>query len=143
MNGCNVLIVDDRFQARAGLKALLATAPAVQVVGEASSGKEAMDLVEKCRPDVVLMDAMMPATNELEATRRIKAQWPQIRVIVLTIHTALRSEDLAAGADASPVKGCSTGALLGAILDVQCESLRAQLAIWPWPALPGWPMRPS
>ena len=118
MNGCRVLIVDDRSQAREGLKALLATAPAVQVVGEASDGKEAIDLLEKRRPDVVLMDAMMPVMDGLEATRLVKAQWPQIRVIVLTIHTALRAEALAAGADAFLVKGCPAGELLSAI--IQC-----------------------
>jgi len=117
MNGCSVLIVDDRSQAREGLKALLATTPAVQVVGEASDGKEAIDLVEKYRPDVVLMDANMPVMDGLEATRLVKAQWPQIRVIVLTIHTALRAEALAAGADAFLVKGCPAGELLAAIME--------------------------
>ena len=117
MNACRVLIVDDRSQAREGLKALLATTPAVQVVGEASDGKEAIDLVEKYRPDVVLMDANMPVMDGLEATRLVKAQWPQIRVIVLTIHTALQAEALAAGADAFLVKGCPAGELLAAILE--------------------------
>ena len=105
MNGFSVLIVDDRSQAREGLKALLATALAVQVVGEASDGKEAIDLVEKCQPDVVLMDASMPIMDGLEATRLVKAQWPEVRVIVLTLHTVLRAEALAAGADVFLVKG--------------------------------------
>ena len=117
MNGCSVLIVDDRSQAREGLKALLATAPAVQLVGEASDGKEAIDLVEKCRPDVVLMDASMPVMDGLEATRLVKAQWPEVRVIVLTIHAALRAKALAAGADVFLVKGCPAGELLAAILE--------------------------
>jgi DNA-binding NarL/FixJ family response regulator len=109
--------VDDRTQPREGLKALLAPAPAVQVVGEASDGKEAMHLIEVRQPDVVLMDAMMPVMNGLEATRRIKAEWPEVRVIVLTIHTALRAEALAAGADAFLVKGCPAGELLTAIME--------------------------
>jgi DNA-binding NarL/FixJ family response regulator len=87
------------------------------VVGEASSGKEAIGLVGKCRPDVVLMGAMMPVMNGLEATRRIKAEWPDIRVIVVTIHAALKVEALAAGADAFLVKGCPAGELLAAILE--------------------------
>jgi DNA-binding NarL/FixJ family response regulator len=117
MNGCKVLIVDDRTQTREGLKALLATAPAVQVVGEASDGKEAMHLIEVRQPDVVLMDAMMPVMGGLEATQLVKAQWPEVRVIVLTIHTALRAEALAAGADAFLVKGCPAGELLTAIME--------------------------
>jgi DNA-binding NarL/FixJ family response regulator len=117
MNGCSVLIVDDRSQTREGLKALLATDPAVQVVGEAAHGKEAIDLLEEYRPDVVLMDASMPVMDGLEATRLVKAQWPQIRVIVLTIHTALRAEALAAGADVFLVKGCPAGELLAAIME--------------------------
>jgi len=117
MNRSRVLIVDDRSQAREGLKALLATAPAVQVVGEAADGKEAIDLLEKHRPDVVLMDAMMPVMDGLEATRRIKAEWPAVRVILLTIHAPLKAEALAAGADAFLVKGCPAGELLAAILE--------------------------
>ena len=123
MNRCQVLIVDDRPQTREGLKALLATAPPVQVVGEAADGREAMHLIEVRQPDVVLMDASMPVMDGLEATRLVKAQWPQIKVIILTIHTALRAEALAAGADAFLVKGCPTGALLDAILGVQGESM--------------------
>ena len=117
MNGCRVLIVDDRTQAREGLKALLATAPAVQVVGEAADGREAMHLIAMRQPDVVLMDASMPVMGGLEATRLVKAKWPEVRVIVLTIRTALRAEALAAGADAFLVKGCPAGELLAAILE--------------------------
>ena len=117
MNGCKVLIVDDRTQAREGLKALLATALPLQVVGEAADGREAMHLIKARQPDVVLMDASMPVMDGLEATRLVKAQWPQIRVIVLTIHTALRAEALAAGADAFLVKGCPAGELLAAIME--------------------------
>ena len=117
MNGCRVLIVEDRTQTREGLKALLATAPPVQVVGEAADGREAINLITELQPDVVLMDASMPIMDGLEATRLVKAQWPEVRVIVLTIHTGLRAEALAAGADAFLVKGCPAGELLAAILE--------------------------
>ena len=117
MDARRVLVVDDRSQTREGLKALLATAPPVLVVGEAADGREAMHLLEVRQPDVVLMDASMPVMDGLEATRLVKAQWPQIKVIVLTIHTALRAEALAAGADAFLVKGCPAGELLAAILE--------------------------
>jgi DNA-binding NarL/FixJ family response regulator len=117
MNRCKVLIVDDRTQTREGLKALLATAQPVQVVGEAVDGREAMHLIDVRQPDVVLMDASMPVMDGLEATRLVKAHWPEVRVIVLTIHTGLRAEALAAGADAFLVKGCPAGELLAAILE--------------------------
>jgi len=117
MNGCRVLIVDDRTQTREGLKALLATAPVVQVIGEAADGREAINLITELQPDVVLMDASMPVMDGLEATRLVKAQWPEVKVIVLTIHTTLRAEALAAGADAFLVKGCPAGELLAAILE--------------------------
>ena len=117
MNGCQVLIVDDRPQTREGLKALLATAPPVRVAGEAADGREAINLIMEVQPDVVLMDASMPVMGGLEATRLVKAQWPEVRVIVLTIHTALRAEALAAGADVFLVKGCPAGELLAAILE--------------------------
>ena len=116
MDGCRVLIVDDRTQAREGLKAMLATAPPVQVVGEAADGREAINLIAELQPDVVLMDASMPVMDGLEATRLVKALWPEVRIIVLTIHTGLRAEALAAGADAFLVKGCSAGELLASIL---------------------------
>jgi DNA-binding NarL/FixJ family response regulator len=117
MNRCRILIADDRSQARDGLRALLATVPAVEVVGEAVNGQEAVQLVVESRPDVVLMDAKMPVLDGLEATRLIKAEWPEVRVIVLTIHAALGAEALAAGANAFLVKGCPAGELLGTILD--------------------------
>ena len=117
MNGCRVLIVEDRTQTREGLKALLATAPLVQVVGEAADGREAILLLTELQPEVVLMDASMPVMDGLEATRLVKAQWPEVRVIILTIHSALRAEALAAGADVFLVKGCPAGELLAAIME--------------------------
>ncbi len=100
-----VLIADDRLWARAGLRALLATRREIEVVGEAADGREALALVEQQQPDVVLLDVRMPVLDGLEATRLIKARWPEIRVVVLTIYAAYCSEALAAGADCFLVKG--------------------------------------
>jgi DNA-binding NarL/FixJ family response regulator len=112
-----VLIADDRPRSRDGLKALLFTWPEVEVVGEAADGREAVGLVEDRHPDVVLMDSRMPVMDGLEATRFIKGNWPEVRVIVLTMYASHRTDALAAGADAFLVKGCPAEELLEAILD--------------------------
>jgi DNA-binding NarL/FixJ family response regulator len=116
MNRHRVLIADDRARTRDGLRALLATARGVKVVGEAGDGREAVRLVEGFCPSVVLMDIKMPVMDGLEATRLIKGRWPEVRVIVLTVHTSYRARALAAGADAFLVKGCPAEELLAAIL---------------------------
>jgi NarL family two-component system response regulator LiaR len=79
-----VLIVDDHAIVRKGICALLATEPGVHVVGEAHDGQEAIAQAERLEPDVVLMDLVMPGTDGLEATRRITARQPAVRVLVLT-----------------------------------------------------------
>ena len=112
-----VLIADDRSRSRDGLRALLVTWPEVEVVGEAADGQEAVRLVEECRPNVVLMDARMPAMDGLQATRLIKDRWPEVKVVVLTMYASYRADALAAGADAFLVKGCPADELLEAILD--------------------------
>ena len=112
-----VLIADDRPRSRDGLKAMLATWPEVEVVGEATDGQEAVQLVAKYLPDVVLMDAIMPMMDGLEATGLVIDRWPEVKVIVLTIHASYRDDALAAGADAFLIKGCPSVDLLKAILD--------------------------
>ena len=116
-----VLIADDRPRSRSGLKALLALRSEIQVVGEAANGQEAVRLVEELQPDVVLMDVKMPVMDGLAATRLIKERWPEVKVIVLTIHAGYRADALAAGADAFLVKGCPAEDLVKAILDQQQE----------------------
>jgi DNA-binding NarL/FixJ family response regulator len=88
----------------------------VEVVGEAADGREAVQMVERYRPDVVLMDARMPVMDGLEATRVIKDKWPEVKIIVLTMYPAYRAQALAAGADACLIKGCPPEDLLKAIL---------------------------
>ncbi|HYF91674.1 MAG TPA: response regulator transcription factor [Symbiobacteriaceae bacterium] len=81
-----VLVVDDHRVVRAGLAALLRQNAALEVVGEAGNGEEAVRLAGQLKPDVVLMDMQMPVMNGVEATQRIKAQWPGIQVLVLTTY---------------------------------------------------------
>lgn len=110
-----VLIVDDRSSARRGLRALLASWPAVEVVGEATNGAEAVQMAKTSRPNVVLMDVSMPVLDGLEATRLIKSSWPEVKVVILTMHESHQANALAAGADWFLVKGCPTEDLLTAI----------------------------
>ena len=79
-----VLIVDDHDVVRQGVRAFLAAQPDLQIVGEASSGEEAIRLVREHIPDVVLMDLVMPGMNGIEATREVKRISPRTQVVVLT-----------------------------------------------------------
>ncbi len=110
-----VLVVDDRRAVRQGLRTLLALWPEMECVGEAADGQEGVKLVAEQRPDAVLMDIRMRGMDGLEATRRIKSQWPEVRVIVLTLCAEYEVEALAAGADAFLVKGGPSEALREAI----------------------------
>lgn len=81
-----VLLADDHAIVREGLRLVLQTQPDIVVVGEAGDGRQALDLVEKVHPDVVVMDIAMPNLNGLEATRQIKRRFPDVRVVILTMH---------------------------------------------------------
>jgi DNA-binding NarL/FixJ family response regulator len=80
-----VLIADDHLLFRDGLRALIASTPEVELVGEAATGEEAVALANSLQPDVVLMDLQMPDLNGIEATRRIVQQSPHMRVLVITM----------------------------------------------------------
>lgn len=84
--GTKILLVDDHAMFRAGIRALLEAEGRMAVIGEASSGDEAVDRVRELKPDVVVMDLSMPGSNGLEATRRIAALELDTKVLVLTVH---------------------------------------------------------
>jgi len=86
MKPIKVIVVDDHTIVRDGICALLALVQDIEVVGEASSGTEALKLVKNLEPDVVLMDIAMPDMGGLEATHRIGKEFPKIKVIALTQH---------------------------------------------------------
>ena len=79
-----VVVADDQTLFRSGLAHLLNESPDIQVVGEAADGQQAIDLVRKLKPNVVLMDLKMPRVDGIEATRRIVAEYPDVKVLVLT-----------------------------------------------------------
>jgi NarL family two-component system response regulator LiaR len=82
----SVLLVDDHSVIRLGLKAYFETVPDIQVVAEAGSGQEAVEMAARYAPDVVLMDLIMPGMDGVEATRQVKKTSPRTQVIVLTSH---------------------------------------------------------
>lgn len=81
-----VVVADDHAIVREGLRLVLAAHPNIAVVGEAGDGHEALHLVERLRPNVVIMDIAMPNLNGLEATRQIKTRFPDVKVVILTMH---------------------------------------------------------
>lgn len=87
MSPIKVLLAEDHTIVRKGIRALLDAVTDIEVVGEAEDGREAVEKVGQLLPDVVLMDNTMPTLNGLEATRQIKKQFPEIMVLILTMHT--------------------------------------------------------
>jgi two-component system response regulator NreC len=115
-----VLLVDDHAMVREGLRMLLEAEADREVLGEASSGHEALDMVRKLRPDVVLMDVTMPGMNGAEATSAIVAMDLGTKVLGLTVHENHEYffRMLAAGAAGYVVKGATSAELIGAIRSV-------------------------
>ncbi len=112
-----VLIVDDHRMVREGLRALLASEDDIEIVGEASSGEEALDRVRELMPDVVVMDLQMPGIGGLEAIRRVKDLSPATSIVVLTVDNAelVLLEAIRAGAAGYVLKDASAELLLQSI----------------------------
>jgi two-component system response regulator NreC len=112
-----VLIVDDHTVVRSGVRLLLEIEPDIVVVGEARDGHEAIALTGTLQPDVVLMDIAMPEMDGMAATRQIKAAWPQVNILGLTMHRVDEYffEMLKAGASGYILKGADTSDLINAV----------------------------
>lgn len=115
----NILIADDHLVIRSGIKAVLMAYGDINLVGEASNGQEAIDMCEKYKPDVVLMDLLMPVIDGIEATASIIKNWPNIKVIILSSFkdSDLIQNSLKAGAISYMLKNASAEEIVSAIRD--------------------------
>ena len=113
-----ILIVDNQVRARTSMKALLDAWHEIEEFREAANGLEAVQLAQEFQPDVILMDARMPGINGFDATRLIKARWPQIKIIILSMYPEFQAESLAAGADSFVSKSDLPDELRKTLIDV-------------------------
>lgn len=117
MNKIKIVIVDDHIMLREGIKKIINSDSDFEIVGEAGDGKDAVSMVGKLVPDVVLMDISLPSLNGIEATRRIKRDWPAVHILALTMHDneEYLSQMLQAGASGYILKRAATSELQEAI----------------------------
>jgi len=115
-----VLLADDHTILRAGLKMMLSVQPDIEIVGEASDGRQAIAEAQRLQPDVILMDITMPELNGIEATRQVKKLLPETRVLVLTMHEneEYLFQVLRAGASGYILKEAADTELISAIRSV-------------------------
>jgi DNA-binding NarL/FixJ family response regulator len=120
-----LLVADDHAILRSGLRVLLSAQPDMEVVGEAADGAEALREALASRPDVVLMDVAMGSENGLDATRRIKEQAPEIKVLVLSMYDdeSYLHRALEAGASGYALKRAADTDLLSAIRAVARDEM--------------------
>jgi two-component system, NarL family, response regulator LiaR len=112
-----VMLVDDHSVVRSGLNAMLSAEDGLELAGEAADGSEAVRIVERIKPDVILMDLLMPVMDGVSATKAIHDRWPEIRIIVLTSFKEREQVDgaLKAGAMSYLLKTVSASELVSAI----------------------------
>ena len=112
-----VLLVDDHAIIREGLRSLLERQPEMEVIADTDDGRKSIELVRELLPDIVIMDITMPGLNGIEATRQIIAEFPDVKVIALSIHSKRRyvADMLSAGATGYILKECLFDELVQAI----------------------------
>ncbi len=120
MHTIKVLLAEDHTIVRKGIRSLLDAEAGIDVVGEAENGRDAVEKAENLQPDIVLMDHAMPILNGLEATRQIKKWFPEIKILILTMHTNEEYifQFLQAGASGYLVKQTAPSELISAVQTV-------------------------
>ncbi len=120
MSAIRVLLVDDHALFRKGVADLLASEPDFELVGEAGDGIRAVEMARELMPDVILMDISMPGIDGLEATRRIKAEIPYVRIVILTVSESNHSlfDAIKSGAQGYVLKNVQPQALLSTLSGV-------------------------
>jgi len=115
-----IVLADDHHVVRQGLRALLEAEPDFNVIGEAGDGLEAIQLIEQLRPNVLVLDLMMPGLNGLETTRQVSKHSPQTRTVILSMYAneAYVLEALSNGASAYVLKDSSSADLVQAVREV-------------------------
>ena len=117
MKRIRILLADDHAVVRQGFKMILDAQPDMEIVGEAGNGREAVELIQHLKPDIVVMDVAMPELNGIEATRRVADTVPHTRVIALSMHkdSVYVREVLRAGARGYLLKDSGAGDLVAAV----------------------------
>lgn len=117
MTAIKVILVDDHQVIREGLKMLLNAHGGIEVVGEADSGRKVIAMLQRVVPDVIVMDVSMPELNGIDATARIRKEYPDVRILALSMHMDRRFVEgmLKAGASGYLVKDCAATELVSAI----------------------------
>jgi DNA-binding NarL/FixJ family response regulator len=125
MSPCRIVLADDHVLVRQGIRKLIEESPDLQVVAEASDGSELFEILRNVKADLAILDITMPNISGIEATQRIKAIYPRLKVLILTMHKGkeLLEHAIAAGADGYLLKEDAPRELLNAIRTIQKEEI--------------------
>ena len=124
-----IMLVDDQVIVRRGLRMRLALEPDLEIIGEASNGREALDLTQKLIPDVIVMDIEMPELDGISASQMLRDSMPDCSVIILTLHDDAqnRSRAIASGAKAFVSKQGGATVLIDTIRKIRPDLLHENL----------------